>query len=164
MHTALTAVHQAKDQAATEAFQGKGMGDGDQFHSTAGRSGELQAHLLKQRAGYVDELLRASMVIDVPDQTDTISLGHKVLVEFDDDPDVIVEVHILGKADQEYFTPAGWKEIDMRTRMIVSTQSSVGKALLGAKRGSLVKFNGDGAVMVQDTPDAISVSEYVLEP
>lgn len=145
--------------------QGAELWEGDQWHSTAYREQQLKKELairylqlIDQKGGKIEPLIK-------PQQNDFIEIGHMVKVSLPDDIDVIEAkipfsvVHVLTKEDAQYLGG----NYDNLSEMIASSESPLGKTLIGLRRGDQKIYINRQRLEVLDTEDAISVSSLFEE-
>lgn len=157
-------IEKRRRELAEISKEGASLWEGDQWHSTAYRQQQQKKELairflqlIDQKGGKIEELAK-------PEQNDHVEVGHMVKVKLLNDKAVQTAgvpfslIHVLTKEDAQYLRG----EFDNVVEMVVSTDSPMGKGLLGLRRGEVKIYLQEQKLQVIDTEDAISVS-YLFE-
>lgn len=153
-------IEKRRDELANISKQGADLWEGDQWHSSAYRDQQVRKELAIRFLQLIDEKGGRIDILSKPTQHDCVEIGHMVKVKLLDDIDVIEAklpfsvIHVLTKEDAQYLG----SEFDNVREMIVSSESPIGKTLIGKKRGDIANYVNNLRLQVLNEEDAITTS------
>jgi len=129
----LAELHLAKQQVAEEIKIARGHGDlSENAEYTEAKNAEARVY---GRLAEVEQLLKTSTFVDDTKlDTDTVSVG------------CVVRVFDMEYEEEDTYTLVGFTESDP-AKLFISSESPIGKALLGAKKGEIVSAQTPGGAI-----------------
>lgn len=129
----LTELHLAKQQVAEEIKIARGHGDlSENAEYTEAKNTEARVY---GRLAEVEQLLKTSTFVDDTQlSTDTVGMG------------CVVKVFDMEYEEEDVYTLVGFTESDP-AKLFISSESPIGRALMGAKVGEIVNAQTPGGVL-----------------
>lgn len=153
-------IKKRRDELIDISKQGAELWEGDQWHSSAYRDQQVRKEFAIRFLQLIDQKGGRIEVLSKPTQNDHVEIGHMVKVKLLDDIDIVEakipfsRIHVLTKEDAQYLG----SKFDNMSEMIVSSESPLGGALIGLRRGDSATYLNKQRLQVLKEEGAISVS------
>lgn len=135
-------------EQGNEAYSG-----GDTWHSAGFRFLEQHRIAQEETLRVLKQLQKRAQVINVPEGTSKVALGHEVTIEFLD-AGVSQKLHICSSDDASILTGV----CETSEGRLLSIETKLGKRLLGRQKGDIVTQGSQRALIKE-----IAVSRLVLD-
>lgn len=131
--------------STTRMKKGEFGKDGDPWDDPVLYELEREEKTLMRSISEAKDAFNGTEVMKTPEQTDFVTLGHKIKVKLPDDeyaPSEGISVTLVTQNDAVLL--AEKYGFDRDVNIVVSTATPLGGAILGAKRGETVKYEAGG--------------------
>jgi len=134
--------------ATTRMKKGEFGKDGDPWDDPVLYELEREEKTLMRSISEARDALNGTEVMRTPEQTDSVSLGHKVKVKLPDDEYAPREgIFVTLVTQNDAILLADKYGFDRDENIVLSTATPLGGAILGARRGEAVKYEAGGETL-----------------